>query len=365
MAALKPEAEDPYALFKSSPNLKIYYFIGRLNPPHEGHIAALTKMIEEANANNSVALILLGSGPFEGERTMDNPIPYDLKVDFLRYKLPRDLHYVIQTMTQSADDVTLWYQTILSHIKPPLSVEFIRYAGDKDGNVGKSKYVDDTLLNRFPTSKAYATPVNAKMANANTAHSATSIRKFAYNTYLKNGTSGFAAFDAKYKPLYGEFTKKMYDAIIYPILHPKQLSPEEIQIYIDTGKIPMSDARRALAARKKEEKEARNAAAKKEKSMATVAASLGNAVTAKKEAKSAKGAGGGNTSAGTVAAASGNAIGARNSLRETKKASAAKKSTKGPAKASVPKKGTGGRETRGGGTKKRRHRKTQKKSNSK
>lgn len=342
MAELKPKA-DMFELFKGSPHLKIYYFIGRLNPPHEGHIAALTQMIEEANANNSVALILLGSGPFEGERTMDNPIPYDLKVDFLRYKLPH-LHYVIQPMTQSADDVTLWYQTILSHIKPPLSVEFIRYAGDKDGNVGKSKYVDDTLLNRFPTSKAYATPVNAKMANATIAHSATSIRKFAYGTYLKNGTSGFAAFDAKYKPLYGEFTKKMYDAIIYPILHPKQLSPEEIQIYIDTGKIPMSDARRALAARKKEEKEARNAAAKADKSLATVAASLGNAVTAKQEA---------------------------NALRATKKASA---STKGPAEAL---KGKGGKESkkttirakpgpigegpkRGGGTKKKRHRKTQK-----
>mgnify|MGYP000538228444 CR=1 FL=1 len=343
MAELKPKS-DMFELFKGSPHLKIYYFIGRLNPPHEGHIAALTQMIEEANAENSVALILLGSGPFEGERTMDNPIPYDLKVDFLRYKLPRDLHYVIQTMTQSANDVTLWYQTILSHIKPPLSVEFIRYAGDKDGNVGKSKYVDDTLLNRFPTSKAYATPVNAKMANATTAHSATSIRKFAYETYLKNGTNGFASFDEKYKKLYGHFTRDMYDAIIYPILYPKQLSPEEIQIYIDTGKIPMSDARRALAAKKAKEKAARNAAAKAEKSLATVAASLGNAVTAKQEA---------------------------NALRATKKANATPKAkakvlsdAKVPA---VPKSqrrtvSQGGKEKKiGGGTKKRIHKKNTKK----
>jgi len=142
MAALKPEAEDPYALFKQSPNLKIYYFIGRLNPPHEGHIEALTTMIKDANAEKSVALILLGSGPFEGERTMDNPIPYESKEIFLRYILPPDLHYEIRKMTNQADDVSLWYQTILSHIKPPLSIEFIRYAGNKDGNLEKSNFME-------------------------------------------------------------------------------------------------------------------------------------------------------------------------------------------------------------------------------
>ena len=40
---------------------KLFYFIGRLNPPHNGHIAALKKLVHMANKENSVPLILLGS----------------------------------------------------------------------------------------------------------------------------------------------------------------------------------------------------------------------------------------------------------------------------------------------------------------
>jgi nicotinamide mononucleotide adenylyltransferase len=397
MAALKPEA-DMFELFKGSPDLKIYYFIGRLNPPHEGHIEALIQMIKEANANNSVALILLGSGPFEGERTMDNPIPYESKVAFLKYKLAilnPGLKYEIRKMSDPVNDVSLWYQSILSHIKPPLSVEFIRYAGNKDGNLEKSNYMEKTLPKRFPTAKARglavkaktvnatnaetvnaknvnatnAETVNAKMVNAKnaetvnakTAYSASAIREFAYTQYLsglQDRTDGFASFDEKYKKLYGDFTRQMYNEILFPIQNEK-LTPAQVRAYIDDHskednyKLPMSDARRALVARKAKEKAARNAAAKKEKSLATVAASLGNAVTAKREA---------------------------NALRATKKASATPKAraksepkseaaTKS-AEASVPtsnsRKGYGGKEKKiGGGTQKKKHRKTQKKSNRK
>ena len=34
--------------------LKVYYFIGRLNPPHEGHIETLKNLIEEAMRNNEI-----------------------------------------------------------------------------------------------------------------------------------------------------------------------------------------------------------------------------------------------------------------------------------------------------------------------
>lgn len=351
MAELKPKV-DIFEIFKRSPHLKIYYFIGRLNPPHEGHIEALIQMINEAYANNSVALILLGSGPFEGERTMDNPIPFESKEDFLRYKLPEDPPYEIRQMTNPDENVLLWYRSILSHIEPPLSVEFIRYAGNKDGNLEKSNYMEKTLLKKVPTAKARGLAVNAKMANVATAHSASAIREFAYTQYLKDGTNGFANFDKEYNPLYGVFTRQMYNEILFPIQN-EQLTPAQVREYIDDHnkkhyKLPMSDARRALAARKKAEKEAKNAAAK-----ATVAASLGNAVTAKQEA---------------------------NELRESKQTTAkqkAKAATKVLSGATVseevpaatpkaPHRKTvsqGGRErkTRGGGTKKKRHRKTQKK----
>ena len=154
----------------------------------------------------------------------------------------------------------------------------------------------------------------------------------------KGPKDGYAAFFKKYGDFYGVFTQPMYDEIIYPILHPNgtnvPLSPDVIHTYLTTGNVPKSEARKEVEAKKKA-----------------------------------------NKSMATVAAASGNAIGARNSTRATQKAEkAAKKAsskpkaaTKGPAEATVPassqrKKtvGQGGKETRGGGIKKKRHRKTQK-----
>lgn len=363
MAALKFESEDPYELFKSSPNLKIYYFIGRLNPPHEGHIAALTQMIEEANASNSVALILLGSGPFEGERTMDNPISYESKVDFLRYKLPPHLKYEIRQMTKAADDVTLWYQSILSHIESPSSVEFIRFAGDKDGNLEKSSYMEKTLLNRFPTSKASATSVKAKMANAKTAKSATAIRKFVYEAHIKElegGPKGFDAFREKYHELYLDFTQQMYDEILYPILHPnpasenpesrKPFSKEVILQYIEDGTFPKSEARKEAEREKREADRVKKLLQKSSSSGGNevVAAARGNAKTARNSQKQSKskppsqiGVKARNTASGNTSKGSGKGG------KETKKTTPASIG-EGPKK-------------RGGGTKKYK----QKKSNSK
>jgi nicotinic acid mononucleotide adenylyltransferase len=62
--------------------VKFFYFIGRLNPPHNGHIKALETLVEMAKRENSVALILLGSGP-KRERTLDNPITFELKKQFI------------------------------------------------------------------------------------------------------------------------------------------------------------------------------------------------------------------------------------------------------------------------------------------
>jgi len=226
--------EDLYGLFKKSPELKVYYFIGRLNPPHQGHIAALTQMIEKANSDNSVALIILGSGP-KRERTMDNPIPYETKEAFLRYILPRELRFEIRQMTTGLADVELWYQSILSHIKPPSCVEFIRFAGDKGDNATKLQYMD-THLGKLPRCKAFTFPIPAVMASATTEMSATAVRKFAYRAHLNEMlgvANGFASFNAEYGKFYKEFTRNIYNDIIYPVL---EASPEKIEAYMMPAK---------------------------------------------------------------------------------------------------------------------------------
>ena len=49
----------PYEIF-SEGRVVIYYFIGRLNPPHAGHEVALSRLLELAREDRSIPLILLG-----------------------------------------------------------------------------------------------------------------------------------------------------------------------------------------------------------------------------------------------------------------------------------------------------------------
>lgn len=224
-----------FGLFKKSPELKIYYFIGRLNPPHPGHIATLIQLIERANANNSVALIILGSGP-KRERTMDNPIPYETKKAFLRYILPKKLKYSIMQMTTGLADVEQWYQSVLSHIKPPTCVDFIRFAGNKGDNATKLQYMD-THLSKKPNSTSGTIAIPPIMANASTEMSATAVRKTAYKAHLdqlQKGIDGYTLFHIAYGGFYKEFTKNIYHDIIMPIL---EASPEDIDRYIETTKM--------------------------------------------------------------------------------------------------------------------------------
>ena len=244
--------EDLYGLFKKSPELKVYYFIGRLNPPHPGHIETLIQMIQYANADNSVPLIILGSGP-KRERTMDNPIPFETKEAFLRYILPRGLKYEIRQMTTGLADVELWYQSILSHIKPPSCVEFIRFAGDKGDNATKLSYMD-THLGKLPKCSARTFPIPPVMANASTELSATAVRKFAYKSHLdelNKGKNGFAAFEAKYGGFYKEFTRNIYSDILFPVL---EASPKDIETYLSTSKMPSKSKTKKNASKRSKSK---------------------------------------------------------------------------------------------------------------
>lgn len=282
--------EDLFELFKRSPELKIYYFIGRLNPPHPGHIAALIQMIRMANADNSVALIILGSGP-KKERTMENPIPYETKEAFLRYILPGELRYFIMQMSSSLADVYQWYNSVLTHIPPPTSVEFIRFAGDKDDNATKLQYMDEHLSKTGSTRTIAIPPV---MANALTQMSATRVRKYAYIAHLnelqnvqnaQTGANGYEDFNAKYGGFYREFTRNIYEDIIMPAL---EATPEQIDAYIKTSKMPSKTktAKKAKGKSKAKPKTAKKAKAKSKSK--TAKKSIPNAEQTSKPSKKTK-----------------------------------------------------------------------------
>ena len=227
--------EDIYSLFRRDPHLKIFYFIGRLNPPHEGHIDALMQMIERANAENSVALILIGSGP-KGIRTMDNPVTFETKCEFLKYIIPPHLKYAIRPLKNPIADVEQWFHNVLTHIESPTRVSFIRFAGDKGDNATKFKHVDIRFESLHPKAESLTVALPPVMATFSKEMSATIVRKDAYNALIKAGPEGgYHIFREKYGGFYKEFTGQIYREIIEVV---QELSSENIVGYIDTTKLP-------------------------------------------------------------------------------------------------------------------------------
>jgi len=224
-----------FKAFRGS-TLKIYYFIGRLNPPHDGHIGALKAMITSANADGSEPLILLGSGPNGGERTMDNPVPFETKEQFLRYVLP-GLAFTVRRISSQVADVVQWYTDVLTHVPPPESVEFIRFAGDKGDNATKLSFIDAGLKKLGPNIKTATVAIPPIESNGGAEEmSATIVRQHAYRCYLADkGIGGFGEFQARFGHFYGDYCGQMYKDIVFPVL---ELSAAEIEEYIETKKLP-------------------------------------------------------------------------------------------------------------------------------
>ncbi len=115
----------------------IYYFIGRLNPPHNGHIDALIHLIDMAKATNSIPLILLGNGPKLGN-PLDNPITFDLKRAFIENKLKEmkgfvsNNDYLIKEMSTPTKDVSEYIKSYLEKYPQHLdTINIVHVAGGK------------------------------------------------------------------------------------------------------------------------------------------------------------------------------------------------------------------------------------------
>lgn len=67
-------------------DVNMSYIIGRMNPPHAGHIHLISEMIRQSKDLGARPLILLGNGPSNGN-PMDDPLKFDLKRDIIIQKL--------------------------------------------------------------------------------------------------------------------------------------------------------------------------------------------------------------------------------------------------------------------------------------
>lgn len=243
-----------YSLFKG-PTLKIYYFIGRLNPPHPGHISALQQMIDISNQDDSVPIILLGSGPNGGEITMDNPVSFELKKKVVETHLKGK--FIIKKLGSPIKDVLTWRDQILQHTNlVPDKVEITLFAGDKGNNSTKFEFMG-RAFNKIPNTTFRIIPIRPLMNDSATLASvmtpsskpkemsATSIRKFAYQSYLnelQGGPSGLNIFKDRWRDFYGDNCDKVYKEIVDAA---QNLTNIEIDTYIKSGDLPSKKRKRS------------------------------------------------------------------------------------------------------------------------
>ena len=235
-------AEEATIQDDSGNKAKFFYFIGRLNPPHSGHLKALETLVKMANEQGSEPLILLGSGP-GSKRTMDNPISFELKQNFisrvLNEKMPRS-RYKIEKMTNPARDVSNYIKEGLGENLDKIEqIEIKHIAGGKDEDTTKLlfalKSAEKTARNLASEAEIITAvePIEAETIEGKTPMSATQVRKDAYRTFL-NGT-GFDGWPQEYKDFYGQDSESMYNEILFP-LQSSEVRTEDIENYLNPKK---------------------------------------------------------------------------------------------------------------------------------
>ena len=226
----------PYDFFGKG-KLTIYFFIGRMNPPHAGHEGALRQLMEKAMEERSIPLILAGSGPNGGERTLDNPLTFVTKQRVLKYRLSGSL-CEIREKTNPVVDVLNWTEEIMRNTGQTV-VEFKLVTGDKGENATKLDGILQGIVKTAQKKGIQATGTSVAIraiVEEGVEMSATQVRKDA----LKALVSGDGSFHEKYSGYYGPHTENVFGEIAQIAT---SMSQAQVISYIATGEIPKSKTR--------------------------------------------------------------------------------------------------------------------------
>jgi nicotinamide mononucleotide adenylyltransferase len=221
----------PYDFFGRG-KLTIYFFIGRMNPPHAGHEAALRQLMEMAMSERCIPLILAGSGPNGGERTLDNPLTFVTKQRVLKYRLAGSL-CEIREKTNPIGDVLNWMDEIMRNTGQT-QVEFKLVTGDKGENATKLDGILQAIVKAAQKKGVAATGRSVAIravSEAGVEMSATQVRKDA----LKALITGDGSFHAKYSGYYGPQTENVFGEIAQIATSMPQ---GQVVEYIATGELP-------------------------------------------------------------------------------------------------------------------------------
>jgi len=221
----------------NSSSINFYYFIGRANPPHAGHIFALETMVRLAQKKGTVAgtvaLILLGSGPQHGN-PLDNPISFELKSHFIASKLSEvQGSFEILEMNSPAKQVQehisgqlfskQWSSEQWSAVS---EINIYHVAGGKDEDTSKLDFIKKFAIGGVrqiigeekPIAITATTIGIDPVESLGTSMSATAVRKAAYSAHLKQLQqtidNGFKEFESSYGTFYDTYTEPIYEGII-------------------------------------------------------------------------------------------------------------------------------------------------------
>jgi hypothetical protein len=226
----------PYDFFGRG-KLTIYFFIGRMNPPHAGHEAALRQLMELAMGERSIPLILAGSGPNGGERTLDNPLTFTTKQRVLKYRLSGSL-CEIREKTNPVADVLNWMDEVMRNTGQT-QVVFKLVTGDKGENATKLSGILTAIVKSAQKKGIQATGESVAIRAISVdgeEMSATKVRKDA----LKALVTGDRSFHAKYSGYYGPHTENVFGEIAQIAT---AMSQAHVMEYIATGELPKSKSK--------------------------------------------------------------------------------------------------------------------------
>jgi hypothetical protein len=194
---------------------KLFYFIGRTNPPQEGHIDNLEQLVLTAYENGEKAFIFLSNGP-KGKFD-DNPLPFGVKEAIIRKHLterlkgrgienPDNLFEIINTQKP----IDRLY--VESELRLP-DLTLYHFAGDKDDDTTKLNYVETSIKKKFPEHKDNIKLVTVSVVPTKRGDgepmSGTTVRDFARS-------NNQADFQREYGLFYRDNTETVFDYIRNP-----------------------------------------------------------------------------------------------------------------------------------------------------
>lgn len=236
----------PYDFFGRG-KLTIYFFIGRMNPPHAGHEAALRQLMEHAMEEQSIPLILAGSGPNGGERTLDNPLTFLTKQRVLKYRLSGSL-CEIREKTNPIGDVLNWTEEVMRNTGrgPGTHVVFKLVTGDKGENATKLDGILQAVVKSAEKKGIIASGKSVAIravSEAGVEMSATQVRKDALTALVR----GDASFHKKYSGYYGPHTENVFGEIGQIA---SAMSQAQVVEYIATGELPKKSKTKSKSKKK-------------------------------------------------------------------------------------------------------------------